>query len=281
MIARNLREMIDLPMVPNPIEKAIVKQVIMAFVEVAPVALPEGMFNQLVSGEQDLDAFNEEFINEINDRICIPIISKDVQYFIVQNVCTVLFSSASTKKVRRQMAVRAMRDSLNANSSVEFATKLNDMIDIPFVTDEKEQKMAQHIVDTASNLFDTLVPEEVREMLQTSSPSELREVRKNLILRLNEMIDIPFKSEAEEEQYIENVVDFLLRRYGLEKGTKFPAEELEDIEHELECVEIQIEAQRVVNAEKEEDFKNKQKSLEKRKKELSEILSKDSKPCTA
>ena len=179
------------------------------------------------------------------------------------------------------MAVRAMRDSLNANSSVEFATKLNDMIDIPFVTDEKEQKMAQHIVDTASNLFDTLVPEEVREMLQTSSPSELREVRKNLILRLNEMIDIPFKSEEEEEQYIENVVDFLLRRYGLEKGTKFPAEELEDIEHELECVEIQIEAQRVVNAEKEEDLKNKQKSLEKRKKELSEILSKDSEPCTA
>ena len=65
------------------------------------------------------------------------------------------------------------------------------------------------------------MPEEVREMLQTSSPSELREVRKNLILRLNEMIDIPFKSEVEEEQYIENVVDFLLRRYGLEKGTKF------------------------------------------------------------
>lgn len=60
-----------------------------------------------------------------------------------------------------------------------------------------------------------------------------------------------------------------------------PADELEDIEHELECVEIQIEAQRVVNAGKEEDFKNKQKSLDKRKKELSEILSKDSKPCTA
>ena len=47
-----------------------------------------------------------------------------------------------------------------------------------------------------------------------------------------------------------------------------PADELEDIEHELECVEIQIEAQRVVNAGKEEDFKNNQKSLEKRKKEL-------------
>ena len=127
-------------MVPNPIKKAIVKQVIMAFVEVAPVALPEGMFNQLVSGEQDLDAFNEEFINEINDRICIPIISKDVQNFIVQNVCTVLFSSASTKKFRRQMAVRAMRDSLNANSSVEFATKLNDMIDIPLSLMRKSKR---------------------------------------------------------------------------------------------------------------------------------------------
>jgi hypothetical protein len=264
--------MIDLPMVPNAIEKIVVKQIIMLFIEVAPFALPEGVFHQLISGEQDFDAVNEEMISAINDRINVPIISDDVQSFIVENICTVMFSSASSKKVRRQMFVRGIRDSLNANSSVEFATKLNTMIDVPYVSEDTEQIMAESIVDSASSVFETLIPESIRDLLQNTSPEELREVRSNLIVRLNGMINIPFKSEEAEAVYFEKVVDFLLKRYGLAKGTKSPVEELEDVDLELEYVEIQLEAQRIVNAQKEEDFLEKQKALVKRKVELSTLV---------
>ena len=49
---------------------------------------------------------------------------------------------------------------------------------------------------------------------------------------------------------------------GLEKGTKEPAAELEDVDRALECVEIQLEAQRIENAEKEESsFLDKQRTL--------------------
>lgn len=272
LIARNLREMIDLPMVPNSIEKLVVKQVIMELIEVAPLALPEGVFNQLISGEQDFDAFTEESIREINDRINVPIISDAVQSFIVENICNVMFSSASTKKVRRQMFVRGVRDSLNADSSVEFATKLNTMIDVPYVSESTEQKMAEKIVDSASNAFEKLIPESIRDLLQNTSPEELREVRSNLIVRLNGMINIPFKSEKEEAVYFEKVVDFLLKRYGLAKGTKSPVDEMEDVDHELEAVEIQLEAQRMVNKQKEEAFLEKQRALVKRKAELSKLV---------
>jgi hypothetical protein len=119
---RSLDKMIDLPMVLNAIEKLVVKQVIMVFVGDAPRSLPEGVFNQLISGEQDVNAFfTEGVIREISDRICVPIISKNVQNFIAENICTVMFSSASAKKVRRYMCVRAMRDSLNVDLKVESA----------------------------------------------------------------------------------------------------------------------------------------------------------------
>jgi hypothetical protein len=266
LIARSLDKMIDLPMVPNAIEKLVVKQVIMAFVEDAPRSLPAGVFNQLISGEQDVGAFfTEEVVREINDRICVPIISKDVQNFIVENICTVMFSSASARKVRRHMFGRALRDSLNADSKVQFATKLNSMIDVPFVSERNEQEIAQTIVDSASDVFETLIPESIRDVLQNTSPEELREVRKNLIVRLNGMINIPFNSEEDEAVYFEKLVDFLLERYGLEKGTKSPAEELEDMNYELESVEIQLEAQRIVNAQKKEALLVKQRALIKRR----------------
>ena len=265
--------MIDLPMVPNPIEKIVVKQIIMAFCEIAPVVLSEEVFIQLVSGEQDSDAVSEEIIREISDKICIPIISRDVQDSIVDKVCAVMFTSASSKKVKRQMIARSVRDSLNQNSKEELATKLNNMIDIPFVSEEKEQEMAEAIINSAAKTFEKVVPEPVRDMLMTTSPEELRGVRSNLILRLNEMIDIPFKSEAEEEEMIENIVDFLLQYYGLAEGTKTPEEELEDVERELTKIDIQIEAQRMVNEDKEEDFLNKKASLQHRKKTLEGVVS--------
>jgi len=65
------------------------------------------------------------------------------------------------------------------DSNVEFAMKLNTMIDVSFVSEKKEQEFAEKIVRvaSASNLFENIVPESVRDVLQTTSPEELREVR--------------------------------------------------------------------------------------------------------
>jgi len=110
-------------------------------------------------------------------------------------------------------------------------------------------------------------------ILQSSSPDELKEVRINLITRMNESIDIPFIDEKQEQVYCTIIVDFHLKKYGLAKGTNQPHEELMDVEYEIEGTQIQLEAQRAVNTEKEADFVNKLENLEKRKKELFSVLS--------
>lgn len=90
---------------------------------------------------------------------------------------------------------------------------------------------------------------------------------------MNESIDIPFIDEKQEQVYCTIIVDFHLGIYGLVKGTKQPHEELMDVEYEIEGTQIQLEAQRAVNTEKEADFVNKLENLEKRKKELFSVLS--------
>jgi hypothetical protein len=272
LIARNLKETIDFPFLPNALEQRIVKAALTSFTKIAPAALPEGLFQELVSGHQDWDNVKEEVIHILNDEICIPIVSRQVQDQIVDSICTVMFTSKSQKSAKRQMLGRALQTTLNQDSEEEFATMLNGIIDIPFMSEEKEQKVALKLARSINKSFETLVPEAMREMLMDSSPEELQEARLNLIDRMNEKIDIPFKSEEEERKYFVSIVDFLLKRYGVAKGTKMPEEELVDIGKELDIVEVELEVQEAIYERTMEELAAKKNSLSARKVELEKLV---------
>ena len=268
LIARNLKETVDFPFLPNVLEKQIIKGVLTEFCKLGPVALPKGLFEELVSGNQDWENVKEEVIHDLNDVICIPIVSRDVQDKIVDSVCTVMFTSKSEKAARRQMIGRALQNTLNQDSDEEVATMLNNMVDIPMMNEEQEQVLMLKLVKKINKAFETMVPEDMREILTHSSPEDLREARTHLIDRLNEKIDIPFKTEEEERVYFSSIVDFLLKRYGLAKGTKAPWEELEDVEKELDMVDVELEVQESIYHKKLDELEAKKKSLASRKAEL-------------
>jgi hypothetical protein len=272
LIARNLKETIDFPFLPNALEQQIVKAALTSFTKIAPLALPEGLFQELVSGNQDWDNVREEVIHILNDEICIPIVSRKVQDQIIDSICTVLFTSKSEKSAKRQMLGRALQTTLNQDSEEEFATMLNDMVDIPLMSEKKEQEVALKLARSINKAFETLVPEAMREMLMNSSPKELQEARLNLIDRMNEKIDIPFKSEEEERVYFVSIVDFLLKRYGVAKGTKMPEEELVDIGKELDIVEVELEVQEAIYERTMEELAAKKNSLSARKAELEKLV---------
>jgi len=272
VIARNLKETIDFPFLPNALEQQIIKAALTSFTKIAPVALPEGLFQELVSGNQDWDNVREEVIHILNDEICIPIISRKVQDQIIDSICTVMFTSKSEKSAKRQMLGRALQTTLNQDSEDEFATMLNDMIDIPFMSEKKEQKVALKLARSINKAFETLVPEAMRKMLMNSSPEELQEARLNLIDRMNEKIDIPFKSEEKERVYFVSIVDILLKRYGLAKGTKMPEEELVDIGKELDIVEVELEVQEAIYKRTMEELAAKKNSMYARKAELEKLV---------
>jgi hypothetical protein len=269
LLVRNLKSSIDIPYIPDFLEPVVLKTAMTTVCKIAPVALPGDMFIELVAGKVDWTEVEHEVIMTLNEEICIPIISREIQDELVKGICMVLFCPMADQKARRKMIGRTLQKSLNSDSLEDFAQMLNEMIDVPFVSEEAEFQVALKLAKSIHAAFETLVPESMREILtQHSSPKELQEARLNLVTRLNEMIDIPLMSEVEEEKAFKKIVDKLLERYGLAEGTKMPAEELASIAHELAVLEEELEIQHALFEQKTTELGSKVGKLHDRKKTL-------------
>jgi len=273
LIARKLRGIIDIPGIPNIIEKPVVEQAILAFIEVCPLVLPEGVFNRLIAGEAGANGVSEAIIRQINDSIYIPVLSREAQNAVVEQLCSALFSPNNNfETVRRQMVARALQEVFNADSRIVLATKLNENVDIPLLSEDKEQAIAEKLVNVCFDLLEAFVPATIRDLLQNTSPEEIQEVRNSMVTRLADKIDIPFTSEDQEEKALRYIVDFFLAFYGLEEGTKNPEEQFAAVDHELKCVELELEAFQEISAEKIKKMKDQRASLKKKKNAIVKTL---------
>lgn len=274
MIAKRLQGMIDIPGIPNAIERPIVEQAIKAIIDVCPLVLPEQVFNKLIAGEAGINGVSEAIIRQINDEVYIPLLSREAQKFVVEQICIILFSpNTNFETVRRQMVARALKELFNADSRVCLATKLNETVDIPLISENNEQIMAEQLVNLCFDVLETFIPTCIRDILETTSPEELRDVRDNMVNRLSEKIDVPFTSEEHEEKALRFIVDFFLSIYGLQEGTKHLDEQLAEVEHKLKSVEIELKAFQEISKEKIKKMKENRGTLRKKKRELSRTSS--------
>ena len=272
LIARKLQGLIDIPGIPNIIEKPVVEQVIKAVIDVCPLILPEGVFNRLIAGEAGANGVSEAILMQINDAIYIPIISKEAQTAIVEQLCMILFTPSNFDAVRRKIVARAVREVFNTDSRMLLATKLNENIDLPLLSEDKEQMMAEKLVNTCFDLLENFIPASIRSILENTSPEELQAVRRNMVTRLAERIDIPFTTEEHEEKVLKYIVDFFLEFYGLQEGTKSPEEQLIDLEHELNCVKLELEAFQEISAEKIIQMKENKKALVRKQNKIAKSM---------
>jgi hypothetical protein len=274
MIAKRLQGMIDIPGIPNAIERPIVEQAIKAIIDVCPLVLPEQVFNKLIAGEAGINGVSEAIIRQINDEVYIPLLSREAQKFVVEQICIILFSpNTNFETVRRQMVARALKELFNADSRVCLATKLNETVDIPLISENNEQIMAEQLVNLCFDVLETFIPTCIRDILETTSPEELRDVRDNMVNRLSEKIDVPFTSEEHEQKALRFIVDFFLSIYGLQEGTKHLDEQLAEVEHKLKSVEIELKAFQEISKEKIKKMKETRGTLRKKKRELSRTSS--------
>ena len=274
MIAKRLQGMIDIPGIPNAIERPIVEQAIKAIIDVCPLVLPEQVFNKLIAGEAGINGVSEAIIRQINDEVYIPLLSREAQKFVVEQICIILFSpNTNFETVRRQMVARALKELFNADSRVCLATKLNETVDIPLISENNEQIMAEQLVNLCFDVLETFIPTCIRDILETTSPEELRDVRDNMVNRLSEKIDVPFTSEEHEQKALRFIVVFFLSIYGLQEGTKHLDEQLAEVEHKLKSVEIELKAFQEISKEKIKKMKETRGTLRKKKRELSRTSS--------
>lgn len=164
-------------------------------------------------------------------------------------ICSVLFTNFNPQNSKKytaehQMLDRAFQTKANLHQDSEgdlyLAVLLNGMIEIPFSfrNEAQQKKRALEIARKMNVVFETFVPESKRAMLRNTTPEELQKNRSSLIVKMNEHVDIPFKTKSEEEERVQfaALVDFLLQRYGL-----MPIEEPVDVTRELDIVAVALE----------------------------------------
>ena len=275
LIARQLQPLINIPGIPDIIERPLLEQFIKHFVKACPLVLPEGVFNKLLSGEGGVEGLEESVILEISNHVYIPLLSQESTHHLVQTLCSVLFTDQSFESVRRQMMARSLRHVMNTETRSDLATQLNNMIDLPLVGEETEQMLAEQLVNKIFELLESVIPKPIRDVLDSTSPEELKFIRNNLVKRLNEKIDIPGTSEEDEKMVFRFLVDCFLSFYGLEEGTKNEDEMLEDVRHKLKIAEIELEVHQETSFDREQKMKLTIEELKQREKDLLKELKKD------
>lgn len=264
--------MVDIPGIPNAIEKPILEQLIKAFIKACPLVLPEGVFNKLVAGEAGSAGVEQAVIRKLNEEIYIPLISRETQNEIVETMCNVFFTSTGLAAVRRQMVARSLRAVANDETRGKLASELNAMVDIPILNEDQEQALAEKFIDMCVHLLDTFIPAPIRKILDTTSPDELKEIRNTLVKRLGERIDLPWSSKESEEKAIRHVVDSFLAFYGLQDGTKNADELLDETKHELKICAIKLEAHQENSYDTEQKMLAQIAKLKQKEKQLSREL---------
>lgn len=100
-------------------------------------------------------------------------------------------------------------------SRQELASKLNSMIDIPMIGEDKEQDMALKLVDLCVGPIEETAPpkEEMAELTRSTSRGVMENmVTSKIVKAVNARINVPFVDEEQEERAITLIVCFLMRQ---------------------------------------------------------------------
>lgn len=102
---------------------------------------------------------------------------------------------------------------LTAERRKELATKLNKMVDVPFLNEEQEQMIAEKLIDCCMAPLQAAMPtdEEMRSIARSTDESSMqKQVKESIVDKLNKKIDIPFATEKHEAVVIGMAVDYLM-----------------------------------------------------------------------
>ena len=104
---------------------------------------------------------------------------------------------------------------LDNETRQELASRLNEMVDIPWISEQREQEMAEKLIDVClgpclENEPDT---EEMVQMSRSLSRETMEQrVTAKLVLAINKAIDVPFMDEAQEEKVLTMIVCYLMKQ---------------------------------------------------------------------
>lgn len=92
-----------------------------------------------------------------------------------------------------------------------LARKLNDMIDIPFLTEDHEQAAIEKFLDAILGPLEQIdIPQSELNEVSDNKEKQIG-LQHTIVTKLNAMIDIPFVNEEQEAMALNLIVDYVLK----------------------------------------------------------------------
>lgn len=152
----------------------------------------ETLRDHILAGRTGHPVFITRLASALDEALDLEILTPTQQSALSTGVATVLLTPSAASKAffeRLDEKAIALAPTLRREEDrVALATAINDAIDIPFMSEEKEQVLFEGLVDSASDLLDKFLPGELQEAVLEGTAAEQAFVRAQLISRLEPQI---------------------------------------------------------------------------------------------
>jgi hypothetical protein len=230
-IAELIQDKVDIPMVPTPIVKYCLSRSMQRLSsDLSPSLLKE--IDEMLAAEKtesDKDDFSQNELDSLADRVAqeliakkvidVPLLDTNQELEILQQIFRIVFQFlATSEKERRSMLIQSSKqmalDLLGSPESRKvLARRVNAAIDIPVLNEDQEDVVFTSAVNMLADSIEMLMPPELIRTLKGESGESLAEMKKLLIQRVNEKVDLVGFNEEQEESLIRTTVELLIDAY--------------------------------------------------------------------
>jgi len=268
-------ERVSLPMVPMSMQEAILAKCVQRVSHELPKHLTDRQLQQLRAGvdKAGSDISTEErekmvkavaqtlevalLPSNMREKVACAIIDAvlgDVTVDAMVGATGALVAAAGTATVNSAGSL------LDAEGRKRIATRLNEQVDLPLLSEEQEQVLFEKFVNAVVEPLEKLIPEDMRSHLKAASAAELEALKQHLTeMLLEQLPGLPFLDKDKERQMLRVVVDFFVESFidhsGLDGVLLAPEVQLERIKQAEQDAIMALELARRQNARREAAMK--------------------------
>ena len=200
-IAANLIENISIPFLPRVILDAVLVKVVAAVVETLQSANLDSNARAAIrqaAKAQSAGADEETMMRlaqDVSKRLDLPLLTHTQQHALVLQVLSVMLGDTTLSGSLLQGAASAHRTFgrmlLSPTSRKALATKINEAVDLPMLSEQQEQRLFEAAVEALGTAIDSIIPAELQKMLDGLDASEIGLLKASTTQRLVETVKLP------------------------------------------------------------------------------------------
>ena len=232
-IAAQVQSRVKIPPIPSPIIKFIFTEALRSMSQdLSPklVCQVEELLDSEKTSTKD-DDFTKEQVQELSNAIAselvekkaidVPMLDQKQEYEVLVQILNVVFDILTTSdSERRASMIKSVQEFL-ANDLLGtpegrklLIQRMNAALDIPLLNEQQEEKIITVAVEACAKTLQTLFPPDLlRSLTGETDHNNLIEMKRYVIMKVNEVVDFVGLNEQQEEALIRSMVDVLIESY--------------------------------------------------------------------